>query len=294
MLNHGVPYTIYGGTRFFDRQEVKDVVAYLRLTIKPGDNTAFDRIINQPPRGLGPRTTDPVMERATQTDSSALDITRQISANGQSKFLPFIDMMDELVEAADMLNLTDFVEYTIERTGIDEYYKNGEDGESRLKNIEELINLAARHTQETSDERLAKDAMADFLSTFTLEDSKEDNRQSNKKAITMMTIHAAKGLEFDHVFINGVEEDQLPHKNSVESGDAGIEEERRLFYVAITRARKTLYICHSKERFVYGNIESRETSRFVKELPEFAIHHRRLGKPPAKLGDYGKRSGPRP
>lgn len=292
MRNHGVPYIIYGGTRFFEREEIKHVAAYLRLAFKQHDTSAFSRIANIPPRGLGARTLDPVLEMAKETETSAMGIVKDaVARTPDSKFRGFVDLMDELEMALDMMNLPDFVEYVIERSGLYKFYENSDQDESqsRLRNIEELVSSAARYTEDGKQELAAREVIAEFLSTFILEDSGEENSQSRKKAVSLMTIHAAKGLEFDYVFLNGVEEDQLPHRNSVEEGGNAIEEERRLMYVAVTRARKGLFLCHSSERWVYNQAEKRDPSRFLDELPQFAIENKRFGNPERRNSENEER-----
>lgn len=295
MLNHQVPYIIHGGTRFFERQEVKDVLAYIRLAYKNNDDNAFMRVVNNPPRGIGAKTIDPILEVASQESRPALDVAVDDAyMNPNSKFKQFVDLITEIDVAMHKLTLPDFVEYVIERSGLLDMYKKGNESESesRLNNIGEIINLALRHMQDISSEPVnAYDALGEFLTTFTLEDAPEGSHQNKKKAVTLMTIHASKGLEFNHVFINGVEEGQLPHKNNMET-DFGVEEERRLMYVAITRARKGLNICHSSTRRVYGQEEEREPSRFISEIPTAVCDYRFFEAAESRPAFGGQRPNP--
>lgn len=285
MLKANVPYIIHGGTRFFERQEVKDVMAYARLALKKEDNGAFYRVANQPPRGLGEKSLGVIYESAIEHEVSYMDMAR-LDEGG--KIQVFVDIIDELDMSMDMLSLPEFFEYIMHRTGLEALYQKDEEAESRLKNMAEVVSLATRFIEEALVKPTnAREAMAEFMSTFTLEDATQDTHQSKKKAVTMMTIHAAKGLEFEHVFLNGTEENSLPHSNALEE-DGGLEEERRLMYVAITRAKQKMTVSSSKRRYIYGDPEPRERSRFIDELPEFACNFREFSSPPPPAGAYKK------
>lgn len=284
MLKSGVPYIIHGGTRFFERQEVKDVIAFARLALKPEDNGAFHRVVNLPPRGLGARALESVYDTAAERELSYMEVAK---AQG-GKVQVFTDLIDEISLSMDVLTLPEFFDYILHRTGIESMYEKDDEAETRVKNLQEIVSLAQRHLDElVVKPETAREAMADFMATFTLEDATKDTHQSKKKAVTMMTIHAAKGLEFDHVFLNGVEENSLPHANAIEES-GGVEEERRLMYVAITRAKKSITISASKERMVYGKTETRDRSRFIDEIPEFACEFKQF-KSAQPQGDYQSR-----
>lgn len=280
MLKNGVPYVIHGGTRYFERQEVKDVVAYLRLSIKPNDNGAFARVVNLPPRGLGARSIAPIFDTANAAELSFMEVAIAEARATRGKIQGFTDLIEEIQIAMEMMDLPDWITYVIEVTGLEAMYAKEEDGESRVKNIGELVSLARRYVNEQVVKPAnAAEAIADFLSTFTLEDAPpEDSHQNRKKAVTLMTIHSSKGLEFEHVFLNGVEQGSIPHVNSLDE-PGGVEEERRLMYVAITRAKKQLTLSLSENRMIYGTIESREPSQFLEELPEHAVKRQSFKRP---------------
>lgn len=280
MLDMAIPYVIHGGTRFFERQEVKDVLAYIRLAYKPEDNSAFYRVINHPPRGLGAKTIQPVYEYAKLSEQSYMDVAMDLAHEGNEKIGQFTDLVMEFNMAMGKMSLPDFFEYVIEVSGLLKFYENDEDGKSRLENIGELVSLASRFEEELNHvPESARAVMGDFLTTFTLEDvPAEDRSQHKKKAVTLMTVHAAKGLEFEHVFLNGVEEGSMPHKNAI-GEENGLQEERRLMYVAITRAKSSLVASYSRHRYVYGKKEERDPSRFLEEIPEAVCKLRKFDLP---------------
>lgn len=272
MLKSSVPYVIHGGLRFFERQEIKDVLAYVRLTTKVNDNTAFMRVFNHPPRGLGGKWLIPIEQEAKERDMSYLEIANEHADNPGSKVVAFVDMIDEFKMAMEMLELPDFLEYVIEKSTLYEYYQKDPEAENRLRNIEELVAIASRYIAENNDKSpMAQDCLAEFLTTFTLDDISRNEVKNH--AVTLMTIHAAKGLEFDHVIVTGVENKSLPHSNALEV-EGGVEEERRLMYVAVTRAKKSLQLLHSRERYIFGQLEERDASPFLTNIPmEVAEHH---------------------
>ncbi|MFL9610998.1 ATP-dependent helicase [Methylobacillus sp. Pita2] len=301
MLEMAVPYVIHGGTRFFERQEVKDVLAYIRMAFKPEDNSAFYRVINHPPRGLGAKSLQPIYEYAKLSEQSYMDVAMDQAHEGNEKIAQFTDLIMEFNMAMGKMSLPDFFEYVIEMSGLLKFYENEEDSENRLNNMMELVSLASRFEDELNIiPESAREIMGSFLSTFTLEDAPAEERQQNrKKAVTLMTIHASKGLEFEHVFLNGVEDGSLPHKNAL-GEDGGLQEERRLMYVAITRAKKSLVASFSNNRYIFGKNEERDPSRFIEEIPESACRMRKFDLPDhAKKVQQGgglaafRKSGPR-
>jgi DNA helicase-2/ATP-dependent DNA helicase PcrA len=303
LFNAGIPYRVYGGLRFFERAEIKHALAYLRLIENPNDDTSFLRVVNFPTRGIGARTIEQLQDAARASGRSLHQSVGAVAGKGGANLAAFVALVDAMREATQGLTLREIIEHVIEASGLADFYRTEKEGRERLENLDELVNAAeAFVTQEgfgkdavalPVDEQagaiaegsppavaavdLTPDAetgeivspLAAFLTHAALE-AGDNQAQAGQDALQLMTVHAAKGLEFDVVFITGLEEGLFPHENSLSDAD-GLEEERRLMYVAITRARKRLYLSHSQTRMLHGQTRYNIKSRFFDELPEGAL-----------------------
>jgi DNA helicase-2/ATP-dependent DNA helicase PcrA len=269
---NGIPYRIFGGTRFFDRAEVKDMLAYLCLINNRTDDLRLKRIINNPPRGLGPKALDTAQRMAESADLPLYAVVSDPYSFGPleksaAKFMDFTVMIEDLAQLLeDGMSLLDFYDQVMERTGYARMLemKPTEENKTRLENIKEL--KSSIHTyMEQSDEP----TLAGFLEEVSLY-TDIDNYNEGEDAVVMMTMHAAKGLEFPHVFLVGFEDGLFPGMRAIGDREE-MEEERRLCYVAITRAKKNLTITHARQRMLYGRTNAAMASRFLKEIPEDGI-----------------------
>jgi DNA helicase-2/ATP-dependent DNA helicase PcrA len=257
LFTAGVPYRVYGGQRFFERAEIKHALAYLRLVANPDDDNAFLRVVNFPARGIGTRSIE-----AIEADARLGGVSLWAAAcKGGKKFTPFVQLIEALRAETEPLSLAEAAEVVVQRSGLIEHYKKEKDGEDRIDNLNELANAAAAFSQENEDHSLVA-----FLAHAALE-AGEHEAGASQDAVQLMTVHAAKGLEFHTVFITGLEEGLFPHDNAMNELD-GLEEERRLMYVAITRARRQLYLSHSQYRLLHGQPRYGLPSRFLDEIPE--------------------------
>lgn len=300
LFNAGVPYKVYGGLRFFERAEVKHALSYLRLIENPNDDTSFLRVVNFPARGIGARSVEQLQDAARTSGRSLSQSVGAVAGKSGSNLQGFVALIDAMREGTRGLTLREIIEHMLHHSGLVTFYTTDKDGKDRLENLEELVNAAeAFVTQEgfgkdavalPVDEHagalaegipaavaavdLTPDAetgeimspLAAFLTHASLE-AGDNQAQAGQDAIQLMTVHAAKGLEFDAVFITGLEEGLFPNEKSV-SDINGLEEERRLMYVAITRARKRLYLSFSQTRMLHGQTRYNVKSRFFDELPE--------------------------
>ena len=269
---NGIPYRIFGGTRFFDRTEVKDMLAYLCLINNRTDDLRLKRIINNPPRGIGPKALDTAQRMAESADLPLYAVVSDPYSFGPleksaAKFMDFTVMIEDLAQLLeDGMSLLDFYDQVMERTGYARMLemKPTEENKTRLENIKEL--KSSIHTyMEQSDEP----TLAGFLEEVSLY-TDIDNYNEGEDAVVMMTMHAAKGLEFPHVFLVGFEDGLFPGMRAIGDREE-MEEERRLCYVAITRAKKNLTITHARQRMLYGRTNAAMASRFLKEIPEDGI-----------------------
>ena len=269
---NGIPYRIFGGTRFFDRAEVKDMLAYLCLINNRTDDLRLKRIINNPPRGIGPKALDTAQRMAESADLPLYAIVSDPYSFGPleksaAKFMDFTVMIEDLAQLLeDGMSLLDFYDQVMERSGYARMLemKPTEENKTRLENIKEL--KSSIHTyMEQSDEP----TLAGFLEEVSLY-TDIDNYNEGEDAVVMMTMHAAKGLEFPHVFLVGFEDGLFPGMRAIGDREE-MEEERRLCYVAITRAKKNLTITHARQRMLYGRTNAAMASRFLKEIPEDGI-----------------------
>lgn len=280
----GLPYRVYGGLRFFERQEVKHALAYLRLINNLDDDTSFLRVVNFPARGIGARTLEHLSDAAQQIGCSLQLAVGALKGGPAVKLADFIHIVKKLADMAKILSLPDLIVQVLHDTGIEAFYKAEREGEERLDNLQELVNAAQVFCREESFEGLPASQKVDsahtqehdfpekisaldmFLSHASLE-AGDNQAKHGEDAIQIMTVHSAKGLEFDNVFVAGLEQGLFPHDHSL-NDDAGLEEERRLMYVAMTRAKIRLYLSGAYERMLYGRSMYTERSQFIDEIPE--------------------------
>ena len=272
LFNAGIPYRVYGGLRFFERAEVKHALAYLRLIANVNDDTAFARVVNFPVRGIGARSLEALQDAARTTNSSLFAAIPQVSGKGGTSLAAFAQLIHQLSEAAH-LPLPELIDHVLELSGLRTHYQNEKEGQERLANLDELINGATSFIAEEgtpSEEGELSADLAAFLSHASLE-AGEHQAGEGDDALQLMTVHSAKGLEFNMVFISGLEEGLFPHENSVNdtrNGNNGLEEERRLMYVAVTRARQRLYLSIAQSRMLHGQTRYNIPSRFLDEIPK--------------------------
>ncbi len=274
LFTAGVPYRVYGGLRFFDRQEIKHALAYLRLICNPDDDTAFSRVVNFPTRGIGSRSIEALQDAAHRANSSLYNAAASLSGKAGTAVGAFVRLIETLRSETEGLPLSEVIDHLIEKSGLRQHYLTEKEGRERLENLDELINAAISFLQEESD-TLANPAegnpIASFLAHASLE-AGEHQAGEGQEAVQLMTVHAAKGLEFDVVFITGLEQGLFPHENAAQERD-GLEEERRLMYVAVTRARQRLYLSHAQTRMLHGQTRYCLPSSFLEELPEELLRH---------------------
>ncbi|QDL55365.1 UvrD-helicase domain-containing protein [Rhodoferax aquaticus] len=313
LFNAGLPYKVYGGLRFFERAEIKNALAYMRLIENLRDDTSFLRVVNFPPRGIGARSIEQLQDLARAQGCCLSDAVSGLGGKAGANINAFVAKIEVMREQTQSMTLRQITELVLDTSGLREHYRNDREGEDRLENLEELVNAAESFV---SNEGFGRDAvalpgeddfvapapsmrqspasqgfdfdapmenapapdadtgetlspLAAFLSHAALE-AGDNQAQAGQDAIQLMTVHSSKGLEFDCVFITGMEEGLFPHENSMSDRD-GLEEERRLMYVAITRARKRLYLSHSQTRMLHGQTRFNMKSRFYDELPEAAL-----------------------
>ncbi len=260
LYNSGIAYKVYGGLRFFDRQEIKRILAYLRLVLNLHDNEALLRIINFPPRGIGAKTVEQLQELAAERGVSLFAALELMPGKTKPAVSRFIALLLELQAASHQLDLAGIIDYIMQASGVIEYYKGEKDGEERLENLSELLS-AVEAFSTTHPER----SLGEFLAHTILE-SAEHQSGVGAAAVQLMTVHAAKGLEFPVVFVVGLEDGLFPHENATRNAK-DIEEERRLMYVAVTRAAQRLYLLRACSRMLWGKRQSAPLSRFVNEIP---------------------------
>jgi ATP-dependent DNA helicase UvrD/PcrA len=273
LFNAGMPYRVYGGMRFFERAEVKHALAYLRLLATPGDDGAFLRVVNFPPRGIGARTLETLQDKARATGTSLWQSACATPVAGKSgaSLVALLKLIDAMRLATAGLPLSETVEHIVHASGLAAHYAAEKDGQERIANLQELVNAAEAFVREADLQVAGEaevetgDALTAFLAHAALE-AGETQAAEGRPALQLMTVHSAKGLEFHTVFVTGLEEGLFPHENSLSEYD-GVEEERRLAYVAITRARRRLYLTHAQSRMLHGQLRYNVASRFLDELP---------------------------
>ncbi|MBV8033445.1 UvrD-helicase domain-containing protein [Roseateles sp.] len=298
LFNSGIPYRVYGGLRFFERAEVKHALAYLRLLENPNDDTSFLRVVNFPTRGIGAKTLESLQDAAKASGRSLYQSVGAIAGKGGANLAAFTSLIDSTRNLTQGMTLREIIEQVLETSGLLDFYRTDKDGAERLENLDELVNAAeafvmqegfgknavglpvdevAPSVQSTGTPGAVPDAetgeimspLVAFLTHASLE-AGDNQAQAGQDAVQLMTVHSAKGLEFDAVFITGLEEGLFPHENAMSDHD-GLEEERRLMYVAITRARKKLSLSFCQTRMLHGQTRYHVKSRFFDELPEEAL-----------------------
>ncbi|MBR3216803.1 MAG: DNA helicase PcrA, partial [Exiguobacterium sp.] len=305
LLKSNIPYKMVGGTKFYERKEIKDVLAYLRLIANPDEDISFVRVVNEPKRGIGAATIDKLGDFADMQGVSLMDAIRDIELSGiaprtATKLADFRQMMMDLRQMADYLSISELVEEVLKKTGYEEMLKIEKtlEAESRLENLQEFLSVAQNFEKESDEQTLVA-----FLTDLTLVsdlDSLDEVDESHQ--VTLMTLHSAKGLEFPVVFLIGMEEGLFPHSRAL-NDEEEMEEERRLAYVGITRAEKRLYLTRAQSRMLYGRFQNNPESRFLHELPETLLERSgKARKPmpwnpvesPGKLPVNGFSSKPKP
>ncbi|SFR81145.1 DNA helicase-2 / ATP-dependent DNA helicase PcrA [Marinobacter daqiaonensis] len=277
LMRQGIPYRVYGGLRFYDRQEIRNAIAYLRLVHYRRDDAAFERVVNVPTRGIGAKSLADLRAHATEQGISLWEASQRMLDAGAVKgkartgLQQFIDIIQALSEKVDQSSLQGLMKETLQVSGLKDYHANekGEKGQARVENLEELINALSDF--EVDD---GEDALAEFIAQAAL-DAGEAQADSHEDSVQLMTLHSAKGLEFPLVFLAGVEEGLFPHSMSLEE-PGRMEEERRLAYVGITRAMKRLILTYAESRRLYGQEKFHALSRFVREIPADCIQEVRL------------------
>ena len=324
LFNAGLPYRVYGGLRFFERAEIKHALAYLRLLANPNDDTSFMRVVNFPARGIGARSIEQLQDMAKASGCSFHDAVSAVAGKAGTLLGAFVAKIDVLREQTATLSLRETVALMLDSSGLLAHYRLEREGEDRIENLEELVNAAESFvrlegfgrnapgqtptdgalTQSPASQGLNPDLpppepefgdtgetlspLVAFLTHAALE-AGDNMAQAGQDAIQLMTVHSAKGLEFDCVFITGMEEGLFPHENSLSDRD-GLEEERRLMYVAITRARQRLYLSHSQTRMLHGQTRYNLKSRFFDELPEECLKLLTPKRQPVR-GSWGQGGG---
>ncbi|MCB1637532.1 MAG: UvrD-helicase domain-containing protein, partial [Thiothrix sp.] len=269
-----IPYRVYGGLRFFERAEIKDALAYLRLTLNPADDASFERIVNHPPRQIGERTVDMLRQIARTENRPLWEVAGEAVDSGE--FTPraagaigrFIQLIERMAQNIQGIPLAEQVEAVVALSRLKDYFKTkekGEQGQARVDNLNELISAAQSYVQVQVEEMPDMDELSAFLSHAALE-AGEGQGDAGEDCVQMMTLHSAKGLEFPLVFLCGLEEGLFPHQMSVDE-PGRLEEERRLCYVGITRAEQLLVISYAEQRQLHGQTRFNAPSRFLRELP---------------------------
>lgn len=285
LFQAGVPYRIYGGLRFYERQEIKHALAYLRLVVNSDDDNALLRVINVPARGIGVRSVESIQALAEQQGITLWQAVCQMGSK-HAKMAAFVRLIEDLKQQVAKLSLSEMLQTIIDKSGLYQHYLTQKQvaEQERTENLDELVNAAYFFKPEDSqfdmlpesDEQDGRFAILAFLSNAALE-SGDNQAQKGEEAVQLMTIHAAKGLEFDVVFLTGLEEGRFPSELSLHE-HGGLQEERRLMYVAITRAKKRLYLTMAEQRLLHGQTQFGVVSRFVEEIPVELLHHLRVSK----------------
>ena len=297
LLRVGMPYLIYGGHRFYERLEIKNALSYLRLVVNRNDDTAVERIINVPVRGIGGRTLDTIRNAARENGDSLWGscvrcINESIlSPRAANSVLAFLELIDKLESGSSGMELHQKAEHVIVQSGLINHHEKegGEKARSRIENLEELVNACSNFDAQEliADEDEGIDLTSNsFLKAFLDQaslDAGDTQASENDDAVQLMTLHSAKGLEFPLVFLAGMEEGLFPHKMSMDN-IAGLEEERRLCYVGITRAKEKLYLSYAESRRLHGDVTLCRPSRFIKEIPSSLIDEIRLKSTIKRMG----------
>ena len=270
LRRENIPYKIIGGLKFYERKEIKDTIAYLRLIQNTADNLSLTRIINEPKRGIGKTSLDNIEQLAIQAQTSMYDVIKRADEFGLNRVFvnsrEFISQIEELISKKDDLNISDLIKETLNKTGYTRALEeeNTAEAETRLENIEELLTVAIEF-----EEQFAENSLEEFLEGITLS-TDLDNADTSEDSVTLMTLHSAKGLEFPVVFLVGLEEGIFPGYKSIDEPKE-LEEERRLCYVGITRAKRHLFLSCARQRTIFGSTSCNKVSRFLEEIPKDLI-----------------------
>ena len=273
LIRSGTPYRVYGGLRFFERAEIKDALAYLRLAVRPDDDPSFERIVNTPTRGIGNKTIDMVREFARANSISLWDASLKLitgttlTSRARSALGQFVELLQEIKSQIESQSLHEQIKIVLEVSQLIEFHSRdkGEKGQARKENLQELITAARGfETEETEDDL---PPLVSFLTHASLE-AGEGQADEWEDCVQLMSLHSAKGLEFHLVFLTGLEEGLFPHQRSIEEGERRLEEERRLCYVGMTRAMKQLWLTQAESRRLFGHERYCNASRFIAEIPE--------------------------
>ncbi|MEM7646832.1 MAG: 3'-5' exonuclease, partial [Pseudomonadota bacterium] len=292
LRNFDVPYKIFGGLKFYDRKEIKDINSYMRLVVNPKDDVSFRRVINTPTRGLGKTTLEKIEALATEMNLSMLEASIQIleskslTARTKSKLQGFLNILTQLRESCVDNGLYEFYQDLLQISGYMPALENEEtvEANSRIQNLEEFGNAIARYLELNPVEQ----HITQFLHHMALV-SDADKEVENNNSVTLMTLHIAKGLEYPVVYVAGLEEGLFPHMASsdiTDPGDMEMEEERRLFYVGMTRAEEKLTLSYAKQRKVWGQNQYQSPSRFISEVPESFLKNKISKKRPRFADNY--------
>lgn len=293
LFSANLPYRVYGGLRFFERAEIKHALAYMRLIANANDDTALLRVINFPARGIGARSLEQLQEAARAENCSLWQAAINKVGHGKvgGKGIDgFVALIRQMVDEAYGISLSELAELATTLSGLKAHYQNEKEGEDRIANLEELVTAAVAFTNQdfgnhsNADGETEQDLLTQFLSHASLE-AGEHQADVGREALQLMTVHASKGLEFKVVFISGLEEGLCPHEQSTYEAN-GLEEERRLMYVAVTRARQRLYLSHAQSRMLHGQVRYGIPSRFLDEIPEELL--KRLNSKPVAKSGYGR------
>ena len=278
LLGEQIPFRVYGGMRFFERAEIKDTLAYLRLMANRDDDAAFERAVNTPPRGIGERTLDEVRRRARDRSITLWKASAEVAAGdalparARNAIAAFAQLIEAITEEAGDLPLKDKIDHALARSGLRTHYELQSKGslDSRTDNLDELVSVASRFVKGDDEETAALSELVAFLAYAALE-AGEGQTEAGEDGVQLMTLHSAKGLEFPLVFLVGLEEGLFPNNKSIEESGR-LEEERRLAYVGITRARQKLVITYAEARRLHGQEMYGLPSRFLREIPSTLIH----------------------
>jgi DNA helicase-2/ATP-dependent DNA helicase PcrA len=278
LLREAIPYRIYGGQRFYERLEIRNALAYLRLLLTRTDDQSIERVINTPPRGIGSKTIDTLRELARERSVAlwdAINIAREqksLSGRALSAVTGFQDLIERIDQETHELTLEELVEHCVQRSGLIEYHRaeKGERGQARVENLEELVTAARSFVAEDAE----LSPLQQFLDNAAL-DAGDAQADAHEDSVQLMTLHSAKGLEFPLVFLAGMEENLFPHRMSADE-PGRLEEERRLAYVGITRAMEKLFLTYAESRRLHGSESYNTPSRFVREIPEGLVHEVRI------------------
>ncbi|MCU5746200.1 DNA helicase PcrA [Staphylococcus sp. SQ8-PEA] len=296
-MKANIPYVMVGGQKFYDRKEIKDLLSYLRIIANSNDDISLQRIINVPKRGIGPSSVDKIQQYAQQNDLSMFDALAEVDFIGLSKkvtqeCIKFYDLINNLIKEQEFLEISEIVEEVLTKSGYRAMLEKSQtiESRSRLENIDEFMSVPKNYEVETP---LEEQSLINFLTDLSLVADIDEAEIEN--GVTLMTMHSAKGLEFPIVFIMGMEESIFPHIRAIKSDDDHeMEEERRICYVALTRAEEELYLTHASSRMLYGHSQSNMVSRFLNEIPEglldMAKKERTFG---SSLGNHSRKTSKR-